>query len=130
MQHWEFTVGNPTLTRANNLRIRLLAGCEGLEKDAARFHYRNKQFSPADPSCKLCAAPCKDARHFLSERMRLIQNATSGIRAHLPDPLTRPEEFSNVILGVNWIAQHVPQVFCIEYLRVLMSHRLDKLSKQ
>ena len=137
MQHWEFTVGDPTLTRANNLRIRLLAGCEGLEKDAARFHYRNKQFSPADPSCKLCAAPCEDARHFiatcpslLSERMRLIQNANSAIRAHLPDPLTRPEEFSNVILGVNWIAQHELQVFCIEYLRDLMSHRLDKLSKQ
>ena len=137
MQHWEFTVGNPALTRANNLRIRLLAGCEGLEKDAARFHYRSNQFSPADPSCKLCSAPCEDARHFIatcpslqSERMRLIHNATSAIRAHLPDPLTIPEEFSNVILGVNWIAQHKLQVFCIDYLRDLMSHRLAKLSIQ
>lgn len=37
LQHWGITLGNTTLTRANNLRIRLLAGCEGLEKDAARF---------------------------------------------------------------------------------------------
>ena len=72
MQHWEFTVGDSTLTRANNLRIRLLAGCEGLEKDAARFRYRDKQFSPADPSCKLCAAPCEDARHFIATCNALV----------------------------------------------------------
>ena len=49
LQHWGITVGNSTLTRANYLRIRLLASCEGLEKDAAHFHYGNNQLSCVDP---------------------------------------------------------------------------------
>ena len=93
--------------------------------------------SPADPSCKLCSAPCEDAWHFIAtcpslqgERVRLLQNVTSAIRALLSDPLTRPEDFTNVILGANWIAQHELQVFCIEYLRDLMTHHLAQLSTQ
>lgn len=46
LQHWGITLGNTTLTRANNLKIRLLAGCEGLDKDPACFCYRNNQLFP------------------------------------------------------------------------------------
>jgi hypothetical protein len=37
LPHWSVTVGDVQRTRANNFRIRLLPGCDGLEKDAARF---------------------------------------------------------------------------------------------
>ena len=66
LQHWSITLGNTTLSRASNLRIWLLVGCDGLEKDAAHFRYRNNQLSPADPSCKLCSASVEDALNFTS----------------------------------------------------------------
>ena len=37
LPHWSVTVGDVQRTRATKFRIRLLAGCDGLEKDAARF---------------------------------------------------------------------------------------------
>ena len=43
LQHWGITVGN---IRANNLRISLLAGCEGLDKDAALFLLQEQSALP------------------------------------------------------------------------------------
>ena len=54
LPHWSVTIGDVQRTRATNFRIRLLVGCDGLEKDVARFRSRSNGTSPADPSCKLC----------------------------------------------------------------------------
>ena len=43
------------------------------------------------------------------ERMEMIAKAPHAVRAHLPDPDTRPEEFTNVILGTDWIDVHEVQ---------------------
>ena len=81
LPHWSVTIGDVQRTRATNFRIRLLVGCDGLEKDAARFRSRSNGTSPADPSCKLCGDPTEDASHFIScclalerERVRLISS--------------------------------------------------------
>ena len=52
-RHWHSTLGLPALTRLNNFRIRLLVGCDGLEADASRFHYRHL---PSIPLCQISAA--------------------------------------------------------------------------
>lgn len=92
---------------------------------------------PTLNSCKLCSTPYDDALHFIAtctslqcERVRLLQNASSAVSAHLTDPITRLEEFSNAILGTCWIDHHELQMFCIEYLRELMDYPLVKLSIQ
>ena len=66
LPHRSVTVGDVQRTRATNFRIRLLAGCDGLEKDVARFRSRHNGISPADPLCKLCGDPTEDASHFIS----------------------------------------------------------------
>ena len=95
LPHWSVTVGDVQRTRATNFWIRLLAGCDGLEKDAVRFRSRNNGISPADPSCKLCGDPTEDASHFIScclalesERVRLISSAPTSVQALLPDHVT------------------------------------------
>ena len=94
----------------------------------------NNQLSPADTSCKPCSASVEDVYHFIAvcsslreERMSLIADASPTVSIHLPDPGTRPEEFTNVILETNWIDVQEVQVFSIEYLRQLMTHRITKL---
>ena len=64
-RHWSTTVGDPALTRLKNFRIHLLVGCDGLEKDAARFRSRNTGRPAGDPTCKLCGADSEDAVHFI-----------------------------------------------------------------
>ena len=59
--HWAVTVGDVKMTRLNNFRIRLLVGCDGLERDASRFRTRNTGGRVHDPSCKLCGAVSEDA---------------------------------------------------------------------
>ena len=59
------------------------------------------------------------------ERMEMIAKAPHAVHTHLPDPDTRPEEFTNVILGTDWVDVHEVQVFAIEYLRRL-NYRLTK----
>ena len=63
--HLAVTVGDVNLTRKNNFRIRLLVGCDGLEKDAFRFRTRNTGRMAQNPSCKLCGAESEDAAHFI-----------------------------------------------------------------
>ena len=41
LPHWSVTIGDVQRTCAINFRIRLLVGCEGLEKDVARFRSRS-----------------------------------------------------------------------------------------
>ena len=73
LQHWGITLGNTTLTRANNLRIRLLAGCEGLEKDAARFHYRNTHLSTSPlPILRASSALLHVKTHGISSPLVLL----------------------------------------------------------
>ena len=86
LPQWSVTVSDVQRTRATNNRIRLLAGCDGLEKDAARFRSRNNGITPADPSCKVCGDPIEDAFHFVSccpalesERVRLISSAPPSV---------------------------------------------------
>jgi hypothetical protein len=133
LPHWSVTVGDVQRTRANNFRIRLLAGCDGLEKDAARFRSRSNGASPGDPSCKLCGDPTEGATHFIaccaaleSERVRLISSAPSSVQALLPDHVMKPREFSYIILGTNWIPDCETQFFCIDFLSSLKSFRLSK----
>ena len=52
LPQWSVTVGDVQRTRATNFEIRLLAGCDGLKKDAVRFRSRNNGISPADPSLR------------------------------------------------------------------------------
>ena len=128
--HWMVSIGNPLLTRRNNFRIRLLVGCDGLEKDAARFSSGRKAHS-AGPCCKLCGSgQVEDAAHFVvhctalsTVRERLIGAADSRLRLFLPDLYTTPEEFFHVILGVSWIECPEFQSFCINFLSKLKSER-------
>ena len=66
LPHWTVTVGDVQHTHTTNFRIRLLAGRDGLEKDAVRFWSRKHGSFPADPLCKLCGDPTEDASHFIS----------------------------------------------------------------
>ena len=93
VKQWSVTIGDPKLTRLNLFRVRLLVGCAGLEKDAARFRLRNRSGSePGDPCCKLCGAAEKDAIHFIavcsslaSCRTTLISSAPESVRSIIPD---------------------------------------------
>ena len=134
LQHLSITLGKTSLTQANNFRTRLLVGCDGLEKDAVRFRYRNNTNTPSDPSYKLCSAPCEDVYHFISfcpslndERQRLIANAPPSVYPHLPDPSTRPEDFADVILESDWIDNRDVQAFCINFLQQLKNFHSDKI---
>ena len=77
-----------------------------------------------------CAVPLltRDAHHFISvcpilegERSSLINHAPPTVKAHLPDHITRPEEFAEIILGTNWVDDCATQHFCIEFLQKLRS---------
>ena len=109
LPHWSVTIGDVQRTRATNFKIRLLVGCDGLEKEPARFRSRSNGTSPADP-CKLCGDPTEDTSHFISccpalerERIRLISSAPTAVQALLPDHVTNSKEFADVILG-DWIS--------------------------
>ena len=134
LQHWSVTLGDTKLNRANNFSIRLV-GCDGLEKDAARFRRRNNDTPSNDESCQLCSAPVEDADHFISvcpilegERSSLIDSTPPTVKAHLPDHVTGPEEFAEVILGTNWVDDHATQHFCIEFLQKLRSFRIGRIN--
>ena len=103
LQHWCVTLGDVALSRANNLRTRLLEGLRRLGKRCCCFRYRNNQLSSTDTSCKLCSASVDDTHHFIAvcpslhkERVSLIADASPTVRTHLPDPSTRPEEYTRV----------------------------------
>ena len=132
---WHVTLGDSRLSRANNFRIRLLVGCDSLEKDAARFRMRNTTHSPHDPSCKLCLGSTEDAHHFVAvcpslkdKRQRLLANVPSAVRTFIPDHSMRPLKFTNVILGTEWIDELEVQTFIIDFLQQLRTYCLSKLS--
>ena len=101
--HWRVTLGDPTLTRQNNFRIRLLVG---LEHDASRFRYRNTGAPRADASCKLCGHSKEDAVHFVAT-CHLLEDARSAALAEAPPPLSDllpcraddPTKFTELMLG-------------------------------
>ena len=135
LPHWSVTVCDGQHTRATNFRICLLAGCDGLEKDVARFQSRNNGIFSADPSCKLCGDPTKDTSHFISccpalkrERVCLISSAPTSVQALLPDHVTSGKEFSDVILGIDWVSDRKTQLFCIDFLSSLRWYRISKLT--
>ena len=106
-RHWSSTVGNVRLTRLNNFRIRLLVGCDGLEKDAARFRSRRQpDVEVGDAVCKVCGNSTEDALHFISfcpalatARTNLLRAAPGSISSLLLDPVTRPIQFADHMLG-------------------------------
>ena len=108
---WSSTVGNVRLTRLNNFRIHLLVGCDGLEKDAARFRSRQQpDVEVGDAVCKLCGNSTEDALHFISfcpalatARTNLLRAAPSSISSLLLDPVTRPIQFADHMLGTCWV---------------------------
>jgi len=84
---------------------------DGLEHDAARFRTRSHSGAlPGDSSCKLCNAEVEDPEHFVSLcpalsacRDDLLALATPQVWQSLPNPVTHPSEFCDVILGTCWI---------------------------
>ena len=130
---WLTTVGNPTATNRSNFRMRLLAGCHGLESDASRFRYRRNNTTPGDPSCKLCGGPREDAAHFIAtcssledKRRELLQQAPPN--SNIPDPARDPELFTSTILGSHWINDTAVQTFVISFLSNLKQHRADQIT--
>ena len=131
--HLSVTVGDLNLTRINNFRVRLLVGCDGLEKDVSRFRTRNYGFAKDDPSCKLCGSPVEDAEHFVlccdalpDVRSRLLADAPPSVRAHLPCSTDQPRLFVEIMIGTCWVDDDV-QSFCIQFLNELRATRASKL---
>ena len=137
-KQWSVTIiGDPKATRLNLFRIRLLAGCAGLEQDASRFRHRNRDACiQGDPTCKLCGAATEDAIHFiatcpalLEHRLSVLATAPKSVKVNIPDCATDPIQFAHMMLdlGVDWIDHHPTQMFCINLLHQLRSFSLSLL---
>ena len=108
--HWQITRGQPTLTRKNNFRIRLLVGCDGLEQDASRFRHRS--LPAGDNRCKLCLLEPEDASHFIA-RCPALSGPRSLLLTNFPTPPSvppllellhsNPSRLIDIVLGVEWI---------------------------
>ena len=109
--HWQITRGQPTLTRKNNFRIRLLVGCDGLEQDANRFRHRSLSSFPAgDNRCKLCLSEPEDASHFIA-RCPALSGPRSLLLTNFPTPPSvppllellhsNPSRLIDIVLGVD-----------------------------
>ena len=122
LPHWSVTRSLPLLTRRNNFRIRLLVGCDGLEHDACRF--RTRRFPDAGHSsvCKLCLQESEDQAHFIARCPRL-EPIRSQLLLTAPPPVQsqrrNPHQLVQVILGLDWIEDHVTQQFAINFLHDL-----------
>ena len=104
--HWAAMFKDVKVMRPNNLRIRLLMGCDGLENDASRFRIRNTGGRVHDPSSKLCGTVSEDAAHFICNcsalaevRAALLLAAPPTLSSLIPDPSASPVEFTAVMLG-------------------------------
>ena len=128
---WTATLGEPRLTRLSNFRVRLLAGCSGLEQDASRFrHRRDVRFKTGDPSCKLCGAEVEDPEHFIAScpaleesRLLLLRTASCAVRDQLPSHLSERDLFVDTILGAVWVENYPLQAFCVDFLSSLRVER-------
>ena len=133
-RHWSVTLNDRRTTNINNFRVRLLVGCDGLESDASRFRRRNTSSAPGDPSCKLCNAPVEDIAHFLHcpllqpHRDSLLADMPNSVAQHIPDPVSEPNRFVNMITGTDWIQDSPTQVFIIDFLYNLRRRRNDLLT--
>ena len=131
--HWGVTVGDCGLTR-KNFRIRMLVGCDGLNRDSSRFH--NRRDDPLSAECALCRTSIEDPYHFIAtcsalayERLDLLSSAPQFIREQLPDPVVCPRDFADVVTGVGWVDNLALQWFCVEFLHSLkLSHNLKILN--
>ena len=125
--HWMVTHGLPRLTCWNNFRIRLLAGCHGLEVDACHFCWRMlPNHTTNDPTCKLCGLEPEDPAHFIVRCPVLSDTRSSILRTSSSMDslfLTGPTRFLNVILGTEWIDNKPLQLFIIEFLSGLRQAR-------
>ena len=126
------SVGDVSLTRKNNYRLRLVVGCDGLNKDSSRFH--NKRGDPTAATCSLCKNGIEDAEHFISScqslddaRQALIPAAPPPLQAYIPDPASSPRDFLDLIVGSNWIDDLDLQQFSIELLYSLKNVRNTKI---
>ena len=125
--HWSMTQGLPQLTRKNNFKIRLLAGCHGLEADANGFRWRRLAHSSQHvPTCKLCGLEPEDPSHFITccpslslHRDCLLSMADSSFNL-LAMSQFDSMRFVNVVLGVDWIDNSGLQHFLIEFLNSLL----------
>ena len=122
------------MTRLNNYRIRLLKGCNGLEKDTSRFRTRNTGGRVHDPSCKHCGAVREDAAHFICNcsalaevQATLLLAAPPTISSLIPDPSAIPVEFTALMLGTCWVDNSELQSFCVSFLDQLRLARVHKL---
>ena len=125
--HWSVTIGLPKLTRLNNLRIRLLVGCDGLEADACRFRARKYLGATGSAICRLCGLEPEDPAHFIARCTSLSLPRASLLQDTIPSlaPLcsSDPVRFVRVILGVDWIADVELQRSIIHFLDSLRQYR-------
>ena len=85
--------GFPKTTKRNNIRIRLLVNCDGLQSDTCRF-----RASSTDDTCRLCRTAREDALHLISH-CPALSSARDISRLSALDPL----KFTEYILGIEWI---------------------------
>ena len=118
-----------------NLPDLLLVGCDGLEKDAARF--RSRRQPDVEVGDAVCGNSTEDALHFIlfcpalaTARTNLLRAAPGSILSLLLDPVTRPIQFADHMFGTCWVDNDEFQSFCIEFLHRLRLARFNLLYNQ
>ena len=103
----------------------------GLEHDACRF--RTRRFPGVDNSsvCKLCLQEPEDQAHFIARcprlepiRSQLLLKAPPSVQSQR----CNQHQFVQVILGLDWIEDHVTQQFTINFLHDSRLYRNQLLS--
>ena len=102
----------------------------GLEADASRFRWRKDHSQPNNSTCKLCHSEPEGPLHFIAKcpalspvRSRLFSATPETIKPHLPDPKADPLQFTEVVLGLEWIKDTPTQTFIIDFLTQLAKKR-------
>ena len=117
--------GLPRLSRQNNIRIRLLLNCAGLESETSNF--RN---ATSDDTCKLCGSTSAEtASHFTAQCPALssVRNSLSP-RSLIPLLASDSQLFVDYVLGTMWVDDPLFQQEVIVLLHHLYTARLDQLS--
>ena len=117
--------GLPRLSRQNNIRIRLLLNCAGLESETSNF--RN---ATSDDTCKLCGSTSAEtAPHFTAQCPALssVRNSLSP-RSLIPLLASDSQLFVDYVLGTMWVDDPLFQQEVIVLLHHLYTARLDQLS--